>query len=219
MLQLHRCSSDSMGTMLSSEFPSAFIFALPPVEFSNRSFLWQACQRREADGTSRFSRLECLQHARVYDSAASSSCLPITHESVLPSPNLNRIGTRKGTDFGAQWLACMDLLHGRSRQTCCHNRPSAEGRNRWLIVFRKTLSFSIPSRFIPALSGWFFGYSVDCELDIPPAEQLRFGGPVGFIVDREDGDIEPITYHEWVDLGFSFHDGPRASGSDNAANA
>ena len=107
--------------------------------------------------TSRFSRLECLRHARVFDSAASSSCSPLTHESVLPSPCLNRIGTRLGTarinkHWGVQWLACTDLRFGRSGRMCHHKRPSEEGRSRWLIVLRRTLSFSTPSRFIPALS-------------------------------------------------------------------
>ena len=108
--------------------------------------------------TSRFSRLECLRHAKVFDSAASSSCSPVAHEPVLPSPCLNRIGTRLGTDFGVQWLACTDLPIGRSRRICHHKRPSEEGRSRWLVVLRKTLSFSIPSRFIPALSGLVVGF-------------------------------------------------------------
>ncbi len=38
--------------------------------------------------------------------------------------------------------------HGRLRQT--EIRPSAEGRSNWLYFLRKTLSFSIPNRFIPA---------------------------------------------------------------------
>ena len=112
----------------------------------------------EADGISRFSRLECLRHARVYDSAAFAPCSPITHDLMLPSPYLNRIGTRNDTDFGAQWLACTNLHFERSRQKCCHLRPSEEGRSRWLIVLRKTLSFSIPSRFSPALSGLVFSF-------------------------------------------------------------
>jgi hypothetical protein len=106
--------------------------------------------------------LECLRHARVYDSAASSSCSPTAHESVLPSSYLNRIGTRLGTAsfndyWGAQWLACTNLHFERSRQRCCHLRPSEEGRSRWLVVLRKKLSFSIPRRFIPAHSGLVFG--------------------------------------------------------------
>ena len=40
--------------------------------------------------------------------------------------------------------------HGRSRQTGRPIRPSAEGRSSGLILPRKTLSFSIPNRFIPA---------------------------------------------------------------------
>ena len=146
------------GTTKPSDFPSAFISALPPVEFSDRPCRLPSGAVQGTDGLSRFSRLECLQHARVYDSAASSPCLPLAHESVLPSPCLNRIGTRNDTDFGAQWLACMDLHIERSGQRLL--RPFEEGRSRWLIVLRKTLSFSIPSRFIPALSGWVFGFQV-----------------------------------------------------------
>ncbi len=48
-----------------------------------------------------------------------------------------------------------------SRQKCYHFRPSEEGRSRWLIVLRKTLSFFIPSRFIPALSALVFGFHVN----------------------------------------------------------
>ena len=145
------------GTMLPSDFPSAFISALPPVEFSDRCFDRDGVPTKQTNGISRFSRLECLRHARVYDSAASSPRLPVSHGLVLPSPCLNRIGTRKGTDFGVQWLACTDLHFERSGRRCCHLRPSEEGRSRWLIVLRKTLSFSIPSRFNPALSGLVFG--------------------------------------------------------------
>jgi hypothetical protein len=85
---------------------------------------------------------------------------------MLPSPYLNRIGTRKDTDFGAQWLACKDLHIGRSRQKCYHFRPSEEGRSRWLNVLRKTLSFSIPSRFIPALSGLVVGVQSKGRFDL-----------------------------------------------------
>lgn len=147
-----------VGTMPSSDFSPAFIPALPPVEFSDRCrsepFVGFA---RQAGEISRFSHLECLRHARVYDSAASSSCSPVAHDLVLPSPCLNRIGTRLGTArfndyWGAQWLACTDLHIGRSERMCHHKRPSEEGRSRRLIVLRKTLSFSIPSRFIPALA-------------------------------------------------------------------
>ena len=146
------------GTTKPSDFPSAFISALPPVEFSDRPCRLPSGAVQGTDGLSRFSRLECLRHARVYDSAAPSPCSPLSHGLMLPSPYLNRIGTRNDTDFGAQWLACTDLHIERSRQRCCHPRPFEEGRSRWLIVLRKTLSFSIPSRLIPALSDWVFGF-------------------------------------------------------------
>ena len=131
--------------------------ALPPVEFSDRCHRSSIGDSRQADGISRFSRLECLQHARFYDSAAPASCSPIMHDFVVPSPCLNGIGTRNETVFGAQWLACIDLRFGRSRQKRYRFRPSEEGRSQWLIVLRKTLSFSIPNRFIPAHSDPVYG--------------------------------------------------------------
>lgn len=135
--------------------------ALPPVEFSDRCRSYSV---RQTDETSRFSRLECLRHARVYDSAASWSCSPIADDRVLPTPRLNRIDTRLGTDFGAQWLACTDLHFGRSERMCRHKRPSEEGRSRWLVVLRTTLSFSIPSRFSPALLDMGFGINKRAEI-------------------------------------------------------
>jgi len=39
---------------------------------------------------------------------------------------------------------------GRSRQFRYRNRPSDEGRSKWLTLLRKKLSFSVPNRFIPA---------------------------------------------------------------------
>jgi hypothetical protein len=89
-------------------------------------------------------------------SAAFAPHSPMTRGLILPSPYLNRIGTRNDTDFGAQWLACTDLHIERSRQKCCHLCPFEEGRSRWLVVLRKPLSFSIPSRFIPAHPVTFF---------------------------------------------------------------
>src|SRR6056297_1066464 len=38
----------------------------------------------------------------------------------------------------------------RLRQFRYRNRPSVEGRSKWLTLLRKKLSFSIPNRFIPA---------------------------------------------------------------------
>ena len=39
-------------------------------------------------------------------------------------------------------------------------------------------------------AGWYFAYCIECDLDIPEAEQLMFGGAPGFVVGRDDGDIE-----------------------------
>ena len=90
--------------------------ALPSVEFSNRCHRLPIGKSLQTDGISRFSRLECLEHARVYDSVAFASYLPIAHDVMLPSPYQNGIGTRNDTVFGAQWLAGMNLRFGRSRQ-------------------------------------------------------------------------------------------------------
>ena len=42
------------------------------------------------------------------------------------------------------------IFDERSRQFRYRNRPSEEGRSKWLTLLRKKLSFSIPNRFIPA---------------------------------------------------------------------
>lgn len=45
--------------------------------------------------------------------------------------------------------ANVPVLLPRLRQLRYRNRPSAEGRSKWLTLLRKILSFSIPNRFIP----------------------------------------------------------------------
>ena len=39
-------------------------------------------------------------------------------------------------------------------------------------------------------AGWYFAYCIECDLNIPESERLMFGGAPGFVVRREDGDIE-----------------------------
>ena len=86
------------GNMNPSDFPSAFMSALPPVMFADRSRL--RC-RRETGGISRFSRLEFPDMRRFFDSAAPLPGSPITPGRVLPSHSHYRVGTRN-EDFGAQ---------------------------------------------------------------------------------------------------------------------
>ena len=56
--------------------------------------------------------------------------------------------------------------------------------------------------------GWYFDYHIDCQLDIPADEQEQFGGPFGFLIDRESGHISIVSHADWVDLGLAFHDNP-----------
>jgi len=94
------------------------------------------------------------------------------------------------------------LLVGRSGQMCHHKRPSEEGRSRWLIVLRKTLSFSIPSGFIPALSDAGFGIDKDCIIasqrfalrrpwkiwtEMPRLSRLQYENAIYHVVTRGDG--------------------------------
>ncbi len=65
--------------------------------------------------------------------------------------SLNSVGTWDETVYGAQYWACMyprALLH----PTCYHDQRTTQGQRVWQRLRCKTLSFSTPSRFIPALS-------------------------------------------------------------------
>ncbi|REJ88259.1 MAG: hypothetical protein DWQ35_19970 [Planctomycetota bacterium] len=86
------------GTMDPSDFPSAFLSALPPVMFSDRS---PPHCGKETDGISRFSRLEFPDMRRFFDSAAPLPGSPVAPSCVLPSRSHYRVGTRN-EDFGAQ---------------------------------------------------------------------------------------------------------------------
>jgi len=69
---------------------------------------------------------------------------------VLPSPCLNKIGTRD-FNFGARWLACVASRRCYTRDVTIASVRS-EARVTGSSFLCKTLSFSIPIRFIPALS-------------------------------------------------------------------
>ena len=138
-----------VGTTKSSDCPETFMSAVPPEAFSDRSqrsknVLW------EISGLSRFSRLEFLRMLRFSDSAVSTSASPKTANAMLPSARQDVVGTRKRRFRSS--IACLriplPLLHPR----CYHHQRTTRGQCNWLCFHCRTLSFPIPSRFIPALS-------------------------------------------------------------------
>jgi len=81
------CSAVVDGTTKSSDFPTAFMPTLPSERFVGRSRSEPPSGfAPEADGISRFSRLECPRMHRVSDSAVFDRTLPITVRSMWPSP-------------------------------------------------------------------------------------------------------------------------------------
>ncbi len=56
--------------------------------------------------------------------------------------------------------------------------------------------------------GWYFDYTIVCDLNVPEAEQEQFAGAFGFVVDKHTGLVSEISYHSWVDLGLAFRDKP-----------
>jgi len=74
-----------------SDFPSAYMPAVPSVTFADRSESGDS----ETDGISRFSRLECCGMLRFSDSAASVGVLSVATPAMWPSPCQDRVGTRK----------------------------------------------------------------------------------------------------------------------------
>ena len=50
-------------------------------------------------------------------------------------------------------------------------------------------------------AGWFFGYGVECDLDIPESEREMFAGASGFLIHRADGDIEVLAHGQLSDYG------------------
>ena len=59
---------------------------------------------------------------------------------------------RISVNFGAPWLACAFHPTGRFDERRYRLPPSVGGRSDWLTLLRRTLSFPIPNRFIPAHS-------------------------------------------------------------------
>jgi hypothetical protein len=80
-----------------------------------------------------------------------------------PAPHLSGVGVvafsrieqdrpAKVFDFGVRWLACVFHPTGRFDESRYRLPPSVGGRSDWLRLLRRTLSFPIPNRFIPAHS-------------------------------------------------------------------
>jgi hypothetical protein len=64
-----------------------------------------------------------------------------------------RVYRRASCPVSSSLVLMAGLLHplrGRSDRTRCRIQPSAGGRSDWLSLLRRTLSFPIPIRFIPA---------------------------------------------------------------------
>ena len=125
-----------------------------PMGFDSLCSPLRGCLRQSISGCasdSRFSRLELRRMRRVYDSAVPTPAKPGRCGGNVAFPRTSQ-GRRTGVvDFGAQWLACvypLPMLH----PPCCHDQRTGRGQSYWLGLLCRTLSFSVPSRFIPALS-------------------------------------------------------------------
>jgi len=79
--------------------------AVPSETFADRS----ESDDSEADGISRFSRMECCGMLRVLDSAASAGVLGRSDTRDMAFPVVGTESARGTADFGAQWLACFTL--------------------------------------------------------------------------------------------------------------
>lgn len=90
-------------------------------------------------------------------------------------------------------------------------RISAEDRARDHIAGKPApaegyrLAHSTP---VVVATGWYFDYVIVCDVDIPEAEQEKFAGAYGFLVDRESGSVSEISHSQWVDLGLAINPDP-----------
>ena len=50
-------------------------------------------------------------------------------------------------------------------------------------------------------AGWYFDYTIECDLDIPESERVMFAGASGFVVHRADGDVEVLAHGQLRDFG------------------
>ena len=131
-----------VSTTDSCDLPLACMSDLPSETFPDRS---ESCDL-EANGLSRFSRLKYCCMLRFSDSAALVCVSPVSTHPIRPSPCEDRVGTRE-CGFRSSMAGLLNPPHGRLNR----NRFSAGGRSEWLVLLRRTLSFPISTRFIPAL--------------------------------------------------------------------
>lgn len=136
-----------IGTMEPSDFPRAFMSALPPVEFSDR------CERLPSADSWDLTVLvfEVSTHApglrlrRVQPGLANSDLVDVAFHG------LEGVGTSELPAFGAQFPGLgvpLPLPH----PSCYHDQCTTQGQRIWLEFRCKTLSFSTSNRFIPAFS-------------------------------------------------------------------
>ena len=87
---------------------------------------------------------------QVFDSVASAGCSPASAPNGVAFRHLNDVGTRnENLSELNTGPACTPAV---ATPTCYHDQRTTQGQRAWLGLRCKTLSFSTPSRFIPALS-------------------------------------------------------------------
>jgi hypothetical protein len=104
----------------------------------------------ETNRISRFSRLEFRHMLRVYDSAVSGHASPLAAHPMLPSPCLNKIGTRD-FDFGAQWLACVASRRCYTRDVTIASVRSEARATGWVFsvrLFHSLFQAGLSRRFL-----------------------------------------------------------------------
>lgn len=56
-----------------------------------------------------------------------------------------------------------------------------------------------PEREVPI--GWYFDYGIECLKDISEDQREEFAGAPGFLIRREDGDVEEVSWGQYQDMG------------------
>lgn len=142
------------GTTDSSDFLSACLSAFSSMTFSDRSPRLVGKKPLAPGGNKQDLPVLALEVSQACTGSATPPCRSfagqITQTGVLPSQATTRSAHGSG-DFGAQWLACLNLWPMR-HLPCDHGRRTVRGRGGWLSLPRRTLAFPTPSRLIPALS-------------------------------------------------------------------
>ncbi len=136
-----------IGTMGPSDFPRAFMSAVPPLEFSDRR------RRLPSAGVWGLPVLvfEVSTHAPVLRLRRVRPGLANNVPVDVAFHWLESVGTTEKPAFGAQCPGLgvpLPLPHPR----CCHRQRTTRGQRIWLKFRCKTLSFSTSNRFIPAFS-------------------------------------------------------------------